>query len=49
LVFKNEDEDEKFARSKKGLESSIYNNGGVVEISLQEGDCWLWSLIIFLI
>jgi hypothetical protein len=27
----------------------IYNNGGVVEISLQVGDCWLWSLIIFLI
>jgi hypothetical protein len=26
-----------------------YNNGGVVEISLQVGDCWLWSLIIFLI
>jgi hypothetical protein len=22
---------------------------GVVEISLQVGDCWLWSLIIFLI
>ena len=29
--------------------SSIYNSNGVVEISLQVGDCWLWSLIIFLI
>jgi hypothetical protein len=49
LVFKNEDEDEKFSRSKKVSESNIYNSGGVVEISLQVGDCWLWSLIIFLI
>jgi hypothetical protein len=34
---------------QEGSESIIYNNGGVVEISLQVGDCWLWSLIIFLI
>jgi hypothetical protein len=34
---------------QEGLESNIYNNGGVVEISLQVGDCWLWSLFIFLI
>ena len=34
---------------QEGLESIIYNSGGVVEISLQVGDCWLWSLIMFLI
>jgi hypothetical protein len=34
---------------QEGSESIIYNNGGVVEISLQVGDCWLWSLIMFLI
>jgi hypothetical protein len=34
---------------QEGSESSIYNSGGVVEISLQVGYCWLWSLIIFLI
>ena len=34
---------------QEGSESSIYNSGGVVEISLQVGDCWLWSLIILLI
>ena len=34
---------------QEGSESNIYNNDGVFEISLQVGDCWLWSLIIFLI
>ena len=34
---------------QEGSESSIYSSDGVVEISLQVGDCWLWSLIIFLI
>jgi hypothetical protein len=28
---------------------NIYSSGRVVEISLQVGYCWLWSLIIFLI
>jgi len=27
----------------------MYRNDGVFEISIQVGDCWLWSLIIFLI
>jgi hypothetical protein len=49
LVFKNEYEDEKFFQVQEGSKSSIYNSGGVIEISLQVGDCWLWSLIIFLI
>jgi hypothetical protein len=49
LVFKHEGEDEKFSRSKKVHSPDRYNIGGVVEISLQVGDCWLWSLIIFLI
>ena len=34
---------------QEGLDSRIYSSGGVVEISLQVGDCWFWSLIIFLI
>ena len=34
---------------QEGSKSSIYSNSGVVEISLQVGDCWLWSLIIFYI
>jgi hypothetical protein len=32
-----------------GVQSSRYNNSGVVVISLQVGDCWFWSLIIFVI
>jgi hypothetical protein len=27
----------------------MYSSNGVVVISLEVGDCWLWSLIIFLI
>ena len=33
---------------QEGSQSSRYNNDGVVEISLQVGDCWLWRPIIFL-
>ena len=33
---------------QEGSKSNIYSSSGVVEISLQVGDCWLWSLIIFL-
>jgi hypothetical protein len=49
LVFKNEGEDEKFSRSKKDHSPTDTTRDGVVVMNLQVGDCWLWSLIIFMI
>ena len=37
------------ARSKEESLSSKWSSGGVATISLQVGDCWVWSLIIFYI